>query len=61
MVCGINKDELIKLQSKLQYSLKEKVPLIDIINLLDSTVDSLINCPYSRKVIYNPASNGFIY
>ena len=61
LVCGINKDELIKLQSKLQYSLKEKVPLIDIINLLDATVDSLINCPYSRKVIYNPASNGFIY
>ncbi|WP_415306212.1 FUSC family protein [Clostridium perfringens] len=61
LVCGINKDELIKLQSKLQYSLKEKVSLIDIINLLDSTVDSLINCPYSRKVIYNPASNGFIY
>ena len=61
LICGINKDELIKLQSKLQYSLKEKAPLIDIINLLDSTVDSLINCPYSRKVIYNPASNGFIY
>ena len=60
LVCGINKDELIKFQSQLQVLLEEKASLTDIITLLNNTLDSLINCPYSRKVNYNPSSNGLI-
>ncbi|HHD2751428.1 TPA: FUSC family protein [Clostridium perfringens] len=60
LVCGINKDELIKFQSQLQVLLEEKASLTDIIILLNNTLDSLINCPYSRKVNYNPSSNGLI-
>lgn len=61
LICGVNKNELIKFQIKLQNLIEEKSSLQEILDLLNLNIDSLINCPYSKKIIYNPASNGLIF
>lgn len=60
LVCGVNKDNLIQLQKNLQNLIDSNSSLYEIIIFLNSTLDSLINCPYSEKTKYNFYSNGLI-
>lgn len=60
LICGVNKNNLIILQQKLQNLIDSNSTLDEIILFLNGTSDSLINCPYPDKTNYNIQSNGFI-
>lgn len=59
LVCEVNKDNLIYFQENLQKLINEKASLDDLILLITTTTDSLINCPKTNKS--NPSAfSGYI-